>query len=97
MKYAVKGMSCAVCQRTVEKTALSIKGVEKVNVNLLTNSMDVDGVFDEKELTKAIKASGYGIKPIKKESMIEENDITNRQTTRNLLFRFVLSLICLFH
>ena len=68
MKYSVKGMSCAVCQKTVEQCALSTQGVSEANVNLLTNSMDVNGDYDEKELINAVKAAGYGIKPIKDKS-----------------------------
>lgn len=95
MKYSVKGMSCAVCQKTVEQCALSTQGVLEANVNLLTNSMDVNGDYDEKELINAVKAAGYGIKPIKDKDVTIENDITNKQTIRELLIRFLLSIVLL--
>ena len=59
-KYNVTGMSCAACSATVEKAAKKVSGVEKCAVNLLTNSMTVEGDYDEKMLIEAIIKAGYG-------------------------------------
>ncbi|MGN1399863.1 MAG: heavy metal translocating P-type ATPase [Erysipelotrichaceae bacterium] len=58
-QYEVKGMSCASCCAHVEKAALSVKGVKSVSVSLLTNSMTVEGEFDQDKLSKAIDKAGY--------------------------------------
>ncbi len=58
-KYDVKGMSCAACSSRVEQAALSCKGINKASVNLLTNSMQVEGDYQENELAKCIKEAGY--------------------------------------
>ena len=58
-KYDVMGMSCAACAATVERVAKKVDGVEKCVVNLLTNSMTVDGNYDESELIKSIENAGY--------------------------------------
>lgn len=62
-KYDITGMTCSACSAHVEKSVKKLNGVKDVNVNLLTNSMQVD--FDEKavgsgEIVKAVESGGYG-------------------------------------
>ena len=62
-KYDVTGMGCAACSARIEKGISKIEGVESINVNLLTNSMEV--IFDEEILTSQaimdeVAALGYG-------------------------------------
>lgn len=43
-QYNVTGMTCAACQARVEEKVVSkVPGVTSVSVNLLTNSMGVEG------------------------------------------------------
>lgn len=58
----VLGMSCAACSQAVEKAVKKVKGVKKVAVNLLKNSMEVE--FDENvcsfdDISKAVEKAGY--------------------------------------
>lgn len=71
-RYQVTGMSCAACSSRVEKEISRLEGMEKCQVNLLTNSMNVE--YDEKKLNttdiiKAVEKAGYGanLKTAKKE------------------------------
>ncbi|MBP5406868.1 copper-translocating P-type ATPase [bacterium] len=64
--YFVTGMSCAACQARVEKAVAKVSGVSSVSVNLLTNSMTVEGTADSDDVIRAVKATGYGAK-LKKE------------------------------
>ncbi len=59
-KYIVTGMSCAACQARVEKAVGAIPGVTSCNVNLLTNSMGVEGDVDKEVIIKAVEDAGYG-------------------------------------
>lgn len=59
-KFDVKGMSCAACQQAVERAAKKVKGVEKAEVSLLSNSMVVEGDFDIQEIISAVEKVGYG-------------------------------------
>ena len=43
--FDVKGMTCASCVSHVEKAVKDLNGINSVNVNLLSNRMEVD--FDE--------------------------------------------------
>ena len=58
-KYNVNGMSCAACSSRVEKAVLNVDGVTSCSVNLLTNSMIVDGTADESAIIIAVQKAGY--------------------------------------
>lgn len=59
-KYNVTGMSCAACSAHVEKAVSKVPGVDKVQVNLLTNSMTVEGSAPVAEIVAAVDKAGYG-------------------------------------
>ena len=69
-QYSVSGMSCAACQAHVTKAVEKLDGIKEVNVNLLTNSMDVEydeNILNDEKIIKAVKNSGYGAS-VKKET-----------------------------
>ena len=49
-KYDVTGMTCSACSSRVEKCVSKLAGVDRVSVNLLTNSMQVE--YDETVLNE---------------------------------------------
>ena len=59
-QYNVTGMSCAACSARVEKAVNAVPGVTSCSVNLLTNSMGVEGDAAESEIIKAVVDAGYG-------------------------------------
>ena len=59
-KYSVSGMSCAACSARVEKAVSKVDGVDSCTVNLLTNSMSVQGSASSDEIIAAVEAAGYG-------------------------------------
>ena len=59
-KYDVTGMSCAACSARVEKIVRNVDGVTDVAVNLLTNSMNVEGHADSGAIIAAVIEAGYG-------------------------------------
>ena len=59
-QYNVTGMSCAACSARVEKAVNAVPGVTACSVNLLTNSMGVEGEAAESEIIKAVVDAGYG-------------------------------------
>lgn len=61
--YDVTGMSCSACSSHVEKAVSKLEGMDKVTINLLTNSMQVE--YDENRLNntaieQAVEKAGYG-------------------------------------
>ena len=94
--FDVTGMSCAACSAHVKKAVEGVEGVTQCNVNLLTNSMTVEGNFDSSiELTQkiidAVKNAGYGASKKSSERKIKTRDTE----TQKLLKRFVISLCIL--
>ena len=59
-KYNVTGMTCSACSARVEKAVSNVEGVTSCQVNLLTNSMMVDGTADSGIIVAAVEKAGYG-------------------------------------
>lgn len=59
-QYQVTGMTCAACSARVEKAVKKVEGVTACSVNLLTNSMGVEGVASEEDVIQAVTDAGYG-------------------------------------
>ncbi len=60
LKFDITGMSCAACSNTIEKAVAKIKGVSNVYVDLITNSMTVDGTAKTDKIISAVEKAGYG-------------------------------------
>ena len=61
--FDVTGMTCSACSAHVEKAVCKVEGVSEVNVNLLSNSMQVtydEASADANAIIQAVTASGYG-------------------------------------
>ena len=64
--FDVTGMSCAACEARVNKATLSVAGVDKVAVNLLKNSMEVEYDGNPETIaaiSAAVDKAGYGAIP----------------------------------
>ena len=81
-QYSVTGMSCAACAARVEKAVSAVDGVEACSVNLLTNSMGVEGNASAKAIINAVEKAGYGAAPRDKEreASAEASLLTDTQT-----------------
>ena len=98
-KYSVYGMSCSACSSRVEKAVSKVDGVDSVAVNLLTNSMIVEGDVEPKVIMKAVEDAGYKAKPQENEKTKSEDDqieeLDNSDETKKIRNRFIWSLIFL--
>ncbi len=59
-QYKITGMSCAACSARVEKAVAALPNVTSCAVNLLTNSMAVEGAAAPQEVIAAVEHAGYG-------------------------------------
>ncbi len=75
-QYSVTGMSCAACSTRVEKAVSEVAGVESCTVNLLTNSMGVEGNASAESIIKAVEDAGYGA-ALKKVNSSSSNLVNN--------------------
>jgi len=97
-KFDVIGMSCSSCVAHVDKAVRSKDGVKDVNVNLLTNSMQVEfdeNIIDSKVIIEAVKNSGYDakIKDNKSNKIENENKAIENDEERNMKKRVVISFV----
>lgn len=104
MKYNVEGMACAACSARVERAVNKVDGVTMCSVNLLTNSMEVEGSATPDDIVKAVVAAGYGAEPVLEkiaDNKTSDNKNSKKKTdlkdmydeeTKKLFKRFILSL-----
>lgn len=103
-QYTVTGMSCAACSARVEKAVSKVPGVKACSVNLLTNSMGVEGTVAESDIIKAVENAGYGAsKKNVGENTVSENksaeEVPDKETIalRNRLLASVGFLLVLMY
>ena len=100
-KYNVLGMTCAACQQHVTKAVSKIDGVKECNVNLLTNTMEVE--YDKDKVTediinKAVSDAGYSSSRFgskKEDSKYNLRDTLEDHETKKILKRLIISFIFL--
>lgn len=92
-KYNITGMSCAACSARVEKAVSCVEGVTSCSVNLLTNSMIVEGSAEAEEIIFAVYNAGYGAEKsgikTKKDST---EDISGEIEIKNMKRRLIWSV-----
>ncbi len=96
-QYKITGMSCAACSARVEKAVRGLPGVESCAVNLLTNSMAVEGPAGEQEIIDAVRKAGYGAARMGgntqtgDEGLSPEEDLLDNREFRSIRKRLVVS------
>ena len=86
-------MSCAACSSRVEKAVSKVPGVSSCAVNLLTNSMNVEGTADSSAIIAAVEKAGYGASVAGQKQQKKEEIKDN--ATKKLVTRLVSSLAVL--
>lgn len=102
-RVKVSGMSCAACSARVEKAVSSIDGVESCAVNLLTNSMVIEGSASDGDIICAVVSAGYGAEfddggegtNKVRDKAKPQGDETQRRETRSLVLRLCVSAVFL--
>ncbi len=100
-QYKITGMSCAACSSRVEKAVSSIEGVSSCSVNLLTNTMCVEGDVSEEIVIRTVENAGYGAslqgKQSKTESRLEkENQIAVSSVRKRVVFSAIVLLVLMY-
>ena len=60
--FKIKGMSCAACQATIENGIKKLNGVDYVNVNLISEKMEVvykENIITPADIKKEVSRLGY--------------------------------------
>ncbi len=95
--FCVTGMTCAACSARVEKAVRAVAGVTVCNVNLLTNSMGVDGTATDDAVIAAVKNAGYGafLPSDTPAAPAKAASLDDRREQNGLKRRFIASLLFL--
>ena len=99
-QYEVTGMSCAACSARVERAVSTVPGVESCAVNLLTNSMGVEGTAAPDAVIAAVQAAGYGasLKGAKQDTVLKDTlrDTETPRIRRRLITSVALLLVLMY-
>ena len=93
LKFDVFGMSCAACSARVEKAVSELSGVEVCQVNLLTNSMVVEGDISCDAVVEAVARAGYSAKAKDEKYSEKENKSLQNNEKNTILKRLVASVV----
>ncbi len=94
--FDIMGMSCSACSARVEKAVSKLDGVSSCSVNLLTNSMAVEGEISNDAIINAVKNAGYSANlQGQKEAFVPSDDPFSDKETPRLLKRLWGSLLLL--
>ena len=91
-KFKITGMSCAACSTRVEKAVSKLDGVDVCSVNLLTNSMNVEGSASDGEIISAVEKAGYGAGKFGEEKQAKAADIDENKDFVTLKNRLIWSV-----
>jgi len=104
-QYDVTGMTCSSCAIHVERSVSKIPGIGEVKVNLLTNTLTIDGkeALDDQVILQAVDAAGYGAAPKQVAATTKPNDprvlvakeLKTMKTRLILSFAFAIPLMYL--
>lgn len=59
--YTVTGMSCGGCEQTVEDALSDLHGVTDVTADNETDTVTIDGDYDENTALHTIEDAGYSV------------------------------------
>lgn len=91
-EYRVTGMSCAACSARVEKAVSAVSGVKTCQVNLLTNSMRVEGTATREAIIAAVEQAGYGAEPMDNKGSVRSKTKENGEE-KTILARLIASVV----
>lgn len=103
-QFNVTGMNCAACSARVEKAVNALKDVSSCSVNLLTNSMGVDGTASDADIINAVRNAGYGAcrkggKTAGNDDCLQDTEtpLIRKRLLFSLFFLFILMYISMGH
>ena len=92
LSFDVFGMSCAACSARVENAVAKLDGVVECQVNLLANSMTVEGDVSAKNIIDAVERAGYSAKEKGAKTAEKENKSLQNKEKNGLIKGLVSSV-----
>ena len=94
-RFQVTGMSCAACSARVEKAVGALDGVESCSVNLLGETLTVEGSATDGEIKAAVEKAGYGIKEGRQEKSRTDSREDSGEFKKIIYYRLIPSVFLL--
>ncbi len=93
-EYDISGMTCSACAIHVEKSVSKVPGVGEIKVNLLNNTLTIEGEapLDDSLIIKAVDSAGYGAQPKNKAVEHKPGQAINEEV-KGMAKRLIFSLI----
>ncbi len=94
-KFDISGMTCSACSSHVEKSVSKLDGVQKVSVNLVTESMTVkynDQQLTEQDIIDCVVKSGYGAK-VSGQSAQQATNLPRAKKDNTMVVRLTVSIV----
>ena len=97
LKFDITGMTCAACSARVEKVTAAVPGVDKVEVNLLAGTMQVQSadMACTEQIIAAVQNAGYGAAVQGKKTAKKEERNTTKDALKQMKIRIIGSAVCL--
>lgn len=93
--FIISGMTCSACATSVEKATKKVSGVSSCQVNLLTNSMIVEGSFNDEDIINAVNKAGYFATLKNNDNKKIDNETLSNNNFKILRKRLIFSIIFL--
>jgi len=93
--FDITGMSCAACQATIQKRVSALAGMKKADVNLLSNTMNVEydgSVLNDEDIIAAVTQCGYGASRQDSKAPLKAPSASYNKETEILKRNFLISL-----
>lgn len=103
-KFEIQGMTCSACQAHVQKAVSKLEGIKNVNVNLLSNNMQVE--FDEEKtneqaIIQSVIQTGYGANVYQKNQKENKQEkilkMMKRRLIISVIFLIPLMYLAMYH
>jgi len=94
-QFNVTGMSCAACSARVEKAVSKLPGVSSVAVNLLTETMSVEGNASPESIISAVENAGYGASLKNGTNKTSSAELSAKSPVKHIGGRLLSSLVFL--
>ncbi len=93
----IKGMSCSACSSAIQRGVSKLDGVNNCNVNLLTNSMDVE--FNEQQVSLddiANKVESIGYEMVKPDQIKTNYKAEADKSKQRLITSIIITLVLMY-
>ena len=94
-KFLIEGMTCTACQGHVFNAGNNLKDVSNVNVNLITNTLELDTNLNNQEIISAVKLAGYKATPIEENIYQKKDNTQKNKLIISLVFWVLLMIIAM--